>query len=124
MSKSQVMAVAVVAAAAVYALAFYGVYLGAERSTGGPQWPTILDGLVTAAVVCAAWVLAATRKVAATGLGVVVALVVVALVIPSDLVAVFGRTPMAWALIATLGIRLVLPRTEIGQPAGALAPLR
>jgi hypothetical protein len=117
MSKSQVMAVAVVAAAAVYALAFYGVYLGAERSTGGLQWPPVVDGLVPAAVVCAAWVLAATRKVAVTALGVVVALVVVALVVPSDLVAVFGRTPMAWALIATLGVRLVLPRTEIGEPA-------
>ncbi|WP_250443648.1 hypothetical protein [Actinotalea sp. C106] len=104
--KSQARIVAVVALAALATIVVQGKYLGFERS--GLSWTVVLEGFLTGAVVCAAWVVGASRKASATGLLVCVIILVASAASIAPLEA-FVRTPMAWALATALAARFIVP---------------
>ena len=118
--KGQAGTIAVVGVTAVVAIAF-GNSLGADRSSGISSG-TVALGVVTGAVVCAAWAVARRRRASAAGLVVCAILLLGSAASVPPLVA-FGQMDMTWALVTALATRFVFPAEVAGMAAEQSRPV-
>lgn len=110
MQRQQMQAAGTVVAAAVAGFIYYGAVL--DVTFGGIiDWRPVVEGLLIGAVVLASWLFTRSRSAAAAGIAVVVALGLLGAV-AFDPALLFFQTPVGWAVLLTLALRMAVPETR------------
>jgi hypothetical protein len=107
---------AAVLGVAVAAYVFYGMVLDITRRGSGVDLLVVVEGLLLSAAVLAVWQLARTRRTAAVGLGVALVLVLTGLTGALASAEPFAASSLAWAVVVTLLVRLVVAGSGAASP--------
>jgi hypothetical protein len=99
--------VGAVLAVALVGTAYYGGFLNLTRGTGVPIH-VIAEGALISLAVLAMWITGRDLQTAVVALVLVAALVLIGWSSEGSLLLGFARSPLAWALVATLLVRLAV----------------